>query len=92
VTRRFSTISYKLSTFKKVKTLTLNIPDNLDLDSREVAMLVATRLYEQGKLSLGQAAELAGLSKRSFAELLSTYNVSIFNYPPSDLTRDVQNA
>jgi predicted HTH domain antitoxin len=92
VTRRFSTISYKLSTFKKVKTLTLNIPDNLDLDSREVAMLVATRLYEQGKLSLGQAAELVGLSKRSFAELLSTYNVSIFNYPPSDLTRDVQNA
>ena len=49
-----------------MKTLTLNIPDNLDLDNREVAMLVATKLYEQGKLSLGQAAEVVGLTKRTF--------------------------
>ena len=55
-------------------------------------MLVASRLYEQGKLSLGQAAEVVGLSKRVFAELLGSYNVSIFNYPASDLSRDVANA
>lgn len=75
-----------------MKTLTINLPDTLDLDNNEVLMLVATRLYEQGKLSLGQAAELAGLSKRTFAELLGRYGVSIFNYPASDLTRDVKNA
>ena len=75
-----------------MKTLTLNIPDNLDLDTREIAMLVATRLYEQGRLSLGQAAEVAGLSKRTFAELLGKYEVSIFNFPASDLSKDVANA
>ena len=75
-----------------MKILTLNIPDTVDIDDREVAMLVASKLYEQGQLSLGQAAELAGLTKRTFAELLGKYNVSIFNYPASDLTRDVQNA
>ena len=75
-----------------MKVLTLNIPDSVDLDNREIAMLVASRLYEQGKLSLGQAAEIAGLSKRTFAELLGSYNVSIFNYPPSDISRDVNNA
>lgn len=75
-----------------MKTVTLNLPDSLDMDNREVAMLVGTKLYEQGKLSLGQAAELVGLSKRAFAELLGKYNVSIFNYPASDLTRDVVNA
>lgn len=75
-----------------MKTLTINIPDTLDLDGNEVVMLAATRLYEQGKLSLGQAAELAGLSKRTFAELLGRYDVSIFNYPASDLSRDVKNA
>lgn len=75
-----------------MKVLTLNIPDNVALDSREIAMLVASRLYEQGKLSLGQAAELAGLTKRTFAELLGSYNVSIFNFPASDLSRDVANA
>ena len=75
-----------------MKTVTLNIPDSLEIDSREVAMLVATQLYEQGKLSLGQAAEVVGLTKRTFAELLGKYNVSIFNYPASDLTRDIANA
>ena len=75
-----------------MKTLTLNFPDSLDMDAREVQMLIATRLYEQGKLSLGQAADLTGLTKRTFAELLGGYNVSIFNYPASDLSRDVKNA
>ncbi len=75
-----------------MKTVTLNIPDSLELDAMEVAMLVASRLYEKGRLSLGQAAELAGLTKRTFAELLGKYHVSIFNYPASDLTRDIANA
>ncbi len=75
-----------------MKTVTITIPDTIDIDNNEVAMLVATRLYEQGKLSLGQAAEIAGLTKRTFAELLGRYNVSIFNYPASELSRDVANA
>lgn len=75
-----------------MKTLTINIPDTLDLDSNEASLLIATRLYERGKLSLGQAAELVGLSKRTFAELLGRYDVSIFNYPASDLSKDVKNA
>ena len=75
-----------------MKTLTLNIPDSLDLNEQEVALLVASRLYEQGRLSLGQAAELAGVPKRAFAELLGRYGVSVFNYPASDLFRDVRNA
>jgi predicted HTH domain antitoxin len=75
-----------------MKTLTLNIPDNVEIDSLEAEMLLATSLYEHGKLSLGQAAEVAGLSKRTFAELLGKYNVSIFNYPASDILRDISNA
>jgi predicted HTH domain antitoxin len=75
-----------------MKTLTLNIPDSVDLDNRDLAMLVSTRLYEQGKLSLGQAAEVAGLTKRTFAELLGRYDVSIFNFPATDLSKDVSNA
>lgn len=75
-----------------MKTLTLNIPDSLDLTNRDLIMLVASSLYEQGKLSLGQAAELAGLTKRTFAEVLNQYNVSIFNFPATDLSSDVENA
>lgn len=74
-----------------MKKFTFNIPDTVDLDNEEVAMLLATKLYEQGKLSLGQAAELVGLSKRTFAELLGKYNVSIFNFSADDLSRELKN-
>lgn len=75
-----------------MKKLILNIPDSLDMDANDVAMLVASKLYEQGKLSLGQAAEVAGLTKRTFIELLGRYGVSVFNYPPSDISSDSANA
>lgn len=73
-------------------TLTLNLPDGLDLDEHELVMILASKLYEEGKLSLGQAADLAGLTKRTFAELLGKCNVSIFNQDGDDLARDVANA
>ena len=75
-----------------MKTLSLNVPDSLDVDNRDLAMLVSTQLYKEGRLSLGQAAEVAGLTKRTFAELLGTYNVSIFNFPASEISNDVANA
>ena len=78
--------------FDTMKVLTLQIPDFLEVDHKQLAMILASRLYEQGKLSLGQAAEVAGLTKRTFAELLGTYYVSIFNFPVSDLSKDVANA
>ncbi|MFD1468391.1 UPF0175 family protein [Hymenobacter caeli] len=44
------------------------------------------------KLSLGQAAEMTGYSKRTFMELLGDYGVSVFNYPAEDIARDAANA
>ena len=75
-----------------MKTLTVNLPDSKDFDNSDLSMLIASKLYEQGKLSLGQAAEVAGLTKRSFAELLSKYEVSVFNFPASEIAKDVANA
>ncbi|MDB5132460.1 MAG: hypothetical protein JWR02_2209 [Mucilaginibacter sp.] len=75
-----------------MKVITVNIPDSANVDAKEAAMILAAGLYEKGKLSLGQAAEVAGLTKRTFAELLGGYGVSIFNYPPTDLIKDVKNA
>ncbi|MGI8634188.1 MAG: UPF0175 family protein [Segetibacter sp.] len=75
-----------------MKTITLNLPESVDLDDKEAAMLLAAKLYEQGKISSGQGAEIAGFTKRTFIELLGRYNVSIFNYDPSELERDIKNA
>ncbi|MBX2929172.1 MAG: UPF0175 family protein [Saprospiraceae bacterium] len=75
-----------------MKTLVLNIPETVDLDEREALRAIASRLFERGKLSLGQAADLAGLSKRAFMEIVGDYGVSIFNYSPDDIERDARNA
>lgn len=75
-----------------MKTITFNIPDMSELDSKELSMMIAAQLYEKGNLSLGQAAELAGYSKRTFAELLGKSKVSIFNFPISELSNDVAHA
>jgi len=67
---------------------TISIPETVDIDKRHLSMIVAGKLYEQGRLSLGQAAEVAGLTKRTFIELLGDYGVSVFNFPVSDLSKE----
>lgn len=75
-----------------MKTIQINIPDTVDLQEREAKMLLASRLYEKGKLSLGQAAEIAELSKQAFMEILADYDVSVFNHSGSELDNDTKNA
>ena len=75
-----------------MRTFTLQVPDTLELDEKEVVLFLAAKLYESGKLSLGQAADLVGLTKPTFSELLGKYGVSFFNYRASEIPRDVKNA
>jgi predicted HTH domain antitoxin len=75
-----------------MKKLVLDIPDCLDMNEREIKKMLAANLYECGKVSLGQAAESAGYSKRTFMELLGNYNVSIFSENEQYLKNDIANA
>ena len=75
-----------------MKEITLKFPENINIEADELSMLVAAKLYETGNSTLGQAAEIAGLTKRTFAELLGKYNVSIFNYSKEDLVEELENA
>jgi predicted HTH domain antitoxin len=69
-------------------TITLQVPDSLAEYQKDTIRFIAAKLYESGKLSLGQAAEMAGLTKRTFAELLGDYNVSLINYSITDIIED----
>lgn len=70
--------------------LTLEIPDTPEVNEPELKRMLAAKLYEAGKLSLGQAAEFASMSKVSFAEILHKYNVAFINYPIIEMTRDAE--
>lgn len=63
-----------------MKTLELKLPDTLEFDATNLIRFLASKLYESGKVSMGQAAEIAGLTKASFSEILADYGVSIINY------------
>ena len=80
--------SYFIIIFAKLPvmtTITLQLPDNLAEQQYDALRFIAAKFYESGRLTLGQAAEMAGLSKRTFAELLGDYGVSIINYSVDDL-------
>ncbi|MEI6545221.1 MAG: UPF0175 family protein [Methylococcales bacterium] len=72
--------------------LQIQLPDFINIDTQEIQMLLASKLYEKGVLSVGQAAQMAGLSKRTFMELLGRYQVSVLNYPAEDIMQDFGNA
>jgi predicted HTH domain antitoxin len=55
-------------------------------------MLAAVKLYEMGKVSSGKAAALAGTDRASFLLGLGRYRVSVFNYTPEELEREVREA
>jgi len=75
-----------------MKTFTIHLPDTVSLDDREVGMYLAARFYENGKVSLGQAAELTGYPNETFMELLGNYGVSFLNYSADEVDDDVKNA
>ncbi|WP_316826900.1 UPF0175 family protein [Pedobacter miscanthi] len=71
-------------------TITLQVPDSLGKHEHDTVRFIAAKLYESGKLSLGQAAAMADLPKRTFSELLSDYGVSLLNYPVSEMLSDAE--
>ncbi|WP_224996917.1 UPF0175 family protein [Cesiribacter sp. SM1] len=75
-----------------MRTVSLNIPDNIDINEPELKIILAGELYERERLSLGQAADLAGLSKRAFIEMMGKFGFSIFSQSEEDLLSDIENA
>jgi len=61
-----------------------------EIPAEDARFLLAMKLWETERISLGQAAEMAGHSKRAFMELLGRYAVPVFSYPPEDLEQEAE--
>jgi predicted HTH domain antitoxin len=70
-------------------TITLEVPDFLEENHSDTVCFLAAKLYESGKLSLGQAADMASLTKQTFADILADYGVNYINYSFEDVMADV---
>ena len=67
--------------------LRVTLPDSLSVE--EGRLLLAVKLYEVGKVSLGQAAKVAGYSKRAFLETLGRQQVPVLNYSAEELRDEI---
>jgi len=73
--------------------VTLTIPDerfgNLKLDERDLMTDIAIGLYKREQVSLGRAAEIAGVSSPQFLSELGRRRIPI-NYDVDDLRADTK--
>ncbi|GHU66460.1 hypothetical protein FACS189447_07350 [Spirochaetia bacterium] len=49
----------------------------------------ATKMYQEGKLTLGQAAEFCGVCLYDFTVLLAAQDIPVINYDPEELDREL---
>ena len=71
-----------------MNTLTIELP--FDVDPEDARLLLTMKLFEEGKVSLGKAAEMAGYTKRTYMELLGKRGIPIINYPPEELEQEMK--
>ncbi|NJL81856.1 MAG: UPF0175 family protein [Chloroflexaceae bacterium] len=60
------------------------------ISEEEAKILLAIKLYEVGKVSLGQAAKISGYSNRSFMEMLGRDRIPVFAYAAEELVLEVE--
>lgn len=76
---------FSMNTAGTVK-LDLVLPDSIP--NEEARLMLALKLYEKGRLTLGQAARAAGCSKRAFIDVLGREGVSILDSDPAELATE----
>ena len=74
------------------KVTTLQIPqdilDSARLTPKDLKVEIAVHLYEEGRLSIGKARELAGMSLWEFRQMLAARGISP-HYDVKDLEEDM---
>ena len=73
-----------------------NLPDSAQMSvsefEHELKMALAAKLFELRRLSSGQAAELAGVSRVDFLKQLARYKVAALDWDVEEFAQEVENA
>ena len=76
---------------REIMSIRFRLPQGIQASQFELSMLFAAKLFEEGLITSGQGAEMLGLSKRTFMELLGKYKVSVFQYRIDEIEEDIAN-
>ncbi len=61
----------------------------VSITEEDVRLLLALKLFEVGKVTLGQAARIANFSKRAFIDILGHYKIPVCNYDADELQQEI---
>ena len=76
-------------TLKVPQEAVLLFGDDTALFGREMFEAAVVQWYDEGRITSGKGAELLGLARARFLELLSRHNVSPFQYSPEELAAEL---
>lgn len=71
--------------------ISFTLPD-VNLKEDEIRLLLSIKLLDESLISLGKAAEIAGLSEQTYTEVLLKRGISPINYDDLDLSVELDNA
>ncbi|MBC7226367.1 MAG: UPF0175 family protein [Thermoflexales bacterium] len=66
----------------------LDVPE--EQVERRLREMIAIQLFREGRISSGKAAELLGISKLEFVQLLARHGLSYFSETPGELAAEVR--
>lgn len=59
--------------------------------TKELRIAASVKWYEMGKISQEKAAEIAGLSRKEFIEILKSFKVSPLQYDKKEIEEELGN-
>ncbi|MBI5195897.1 MAG: UPF0175 family protein [Nitrospirae bacterium] len=71
--------------------ISVNLPE-LNISEKELKLLLAIKLFDDGLVSLGKASEIAGYSEKAFVEILLQKGMSPLKYQKLNLDKELSNA
>jgi predicted HTH domain antitoxin len=71
--------------------ISVNLPE-MNIKEDELKLFLAMKLLEEGIVSLGKAAEIAGYSAKAFVEILLHKGIPPIKYSKLDLEKELQHA
>ena len=71
-----------------VKVVSVEVPEAID--EWDVRVASAVELYRVGKVTLKQAADIAGVYVEDFMKILGQRGVSVLNWPPEELKEELK--
>jgi predicted HTH domain antitoxin len=69
--------------------ITINLPDALQISEADIRTELAISLFQQERITLGTASQLAGLHQIEFQQLIASRGICV-HYDVEDLEQDLQ--